>query len=149
MAGAGWVVEWADKWFYLNGCSLGKGVEVYDAEATAIVYGLQAALNSPMAQVAPWIHLCLDNLSVARAAGKITKGSSQKLFKQFRDTAKMWMDGGGKMTVNWIPSHSSIEGNEIADREAKKYANQKLEGAPEAKTLAHAKRTIKRHKYSA
>lgn len=59
-AGAGW----ADKWFYLNGCSLGKGAEVYDAEATAIVYGFQVALASPMAWVAPGIHLCLDNLSV-------------------------------------------------------------------------------------
>lgn len=48
-AGAGWVVKRADKWFYLNGCSLGKGAEVCDAEATAIVYGFQAALASPMA----------------------------------------------------------------------------------------------------
>ena len=48
-AGAGWVVKWADKWFYLNGCSLGKGAEAYDARATAVVHGLQAALTSPMA----------------------------------------------------------------------------------------------------
>lgn len=50
------------------------------------------------------------------------------------------------MTIYWILGRSGIEGNEIADKEPKKYANRELAGAPEAKTLAHAKRTIERHK---
>ena len=83
---------------------------------------------------------------MARAAGKTTGGSSQKLFKQFRDAAKIWMDSGKKMAVNWIPGHSGIEGNEIADKEAKKYAKRELAGTPEVRTFANAKRTIKRHK---
>ena len=78
--------------------------------------------------VASGIQLCLDNLSVARAAGKTTGGSSQKPFKQFRDAAKIWMDSRKKMTVNWIPGHSGIEGNEIADKEAKKYTNESSQG---------------------
>lgn len=41
-----------------------------------------------MARVVPGIHICLDNLSVARNAGQIPKGSSREIFKQFREAAK-------------------------------------------------------------
>ena len=128
----------------MNGFSLGINAEVYDAEALAMCGGLEAAISSPMARVASGIHICLDNLSVARDAGNTTKGSSQAAFKKFRDAAKGWLQSGKRMTVQWIPSHTGIEGNEIADQEAKKYAKVLPTPLTQAvQTLAHAKRVIR------
>ena len=84
--------------------------------------GLKHALKSPTARGAPGIHICIENLGVARNAGRIPKGSSQQAFKQFRDLAKNWSQTGKKLTVQWIPSHAGIEGNKLADQEAKKHA---------------------------
>ncbi len=50
---------------------------------------------------------------------------------------------GKKLTVQWISAHTGIEGNEIADKETKRYA--KIAPAPftqRVQTLAHAKRVI-------
>lgn len=54
------------------------------------------------------------------------------------------------MTVQWIPRHTGIEGNEIADKEARKQA--KLLPSAQARTvqtLSNAKRRIKKGKDNA
>ena len=109
--------------------------------------GLRQALKSPMARVAPGIHICLDNLGVARNAGGIPKSSSQNVFRQFRDLAEGWLQTGKELTVQWIPGHTGIEGNELANQEAKKYA--KLPSAAELsldQSINNAKRKIKKMK---
>ncbi len=111
--GVAWVFKWTDRWLGMNRFSLGANAEVYNAEALAILRGLEAAIARPMARLAPGIHICLDNLSVARNAGK---GSSQAAFKKFRDAAKGWLYTGKRLTVQWIPAQTRIEGNEIADK---------------------------------
>ena len=60
----------------MNGFSLGANAEVYDAETLAMLGGLEAAIASLMAMMAPVIHICLDILSIARKASKTTKRSS-------------------------------------------------------------------------
>ena len=60
---------------------------------------LRQALKSPIARVAPGIHIFLDNLGVARNTDGIFKSSSQKAFKQFGDLAKGWLQTGKKLTV--------------------------------------------------
>ena len=69
----------------MRGTPLGDRHELYGAEAVALLGGLKEALRSPIARVAPEIHICLDSLSVARDAGQSPKGSSQGIFKQFRE----------------------------------------------------------------
>lgn len=56
--------------------------------------GLNAALKSPMARVSLGLHICLDNLSVTRNAGLTPNGLSQEIFRQFREAAKSWLQGG-------------------------------------------------------
>lgn len=84
--------------------------------------GLEAALSSPMAGLASEIHVCTDNLNLAREAGSVPNGSSQAAFIRFREGAKSWLQKGKKISVQWVPSHTGIIGNKKADQEAKKYA---------------------------
>ena len=120
---------------------------MYDTEALAACGGLEAALTSPMITVAQGIHICLDNLSVAQAVGTNTKGSSQAAFLRFRELAGNWLGTGKHLSVQWIPGHVGIEGNKLADKEAKKYAKKRPNTAiQEVQTLAHAKRRIAQQK---
>ena len=84
---------------------------------------------------------------MARNAGEVPKSSSQKVFRQFRDLAEGWLQTGKEMSVQWIPGHTGIEGNELADQEAKKHA--KLPPAAELnleQSLSNAKRKIRKMK---
>ncbi len=85
---AGWVIEWVESLFSKEGAALGTAQEVYDAEVYAMTRGLDAALKAPMAQHASAIHICLDNLSIAKNAGRSPDGSSQATFIKFRKLAK-------------------------------------------------------------
>ena len=135
-------------WFSKGGTALGTTQEVYDAEAFAMTRGLEIALESPMARHAPAICICLDNLSVAKNAGKIPNGSSQAALIKFRELAKSWLAKEGKtLTVQWIPGHEGIKGNEIADSEARRYASKAVN--PQsciAQSLSNAKRQIRKSK---
>lgn len=92
---------------------------MYNAEARAILEGLRQALNSLIARLAPRIHICLDNLGVAHNADGVSKGSSQKVFREFRDLAKDWLQSSKQLTIQWIPGHTGIEKNKLADQEAR------------------------------
>lgn len=142
--GAAWVLKSNNVWIGKAGISLGKTTEVYDSEATAMCKGFEAALTHPATRGAPGIHVCLDNPSVAQNAGSVTQGSSQSVFKRFRDNAKWWLRSGKRLTVQWIPSHSGIIGNEIADLEARTHAKVlSTTGTQGSQTIASYKRTIR------
>lgn len=109
--------------------------------------GLEAALTSPMVEVSSGIHICTDNLNVAQKAGTIPKGSSQAGFARFKEAAQQWIRQGRKITVQWVPSHMGIQGNEKADIEAKKHADIIAAAVTEeTQTLAHAYRVIRQKK---
>ena len=144
--GARWVLSWVGSWHQKQGISLGKLIEIYDEEAIAMLEGLKQALKSPMARVAPGIHICLDNLGVARNAGGIPRTSSQEAFAQFRDLAKSWLQSGKELTVQWVPGHAGIEENELADRKAKKYAKLPPIAGLNLQSISSAKRKIRKMK---
>ncbi len=102
-AGAGWTINWVGNWDSTQGVPLGDTQQFYDAEVTTMLGGLNAALKSPMARVSLGLHICLDNLSVARNAGLTPKGSSQEIFRRFREAAKSWLQVGKRLSVQWIP----------------------------------------------
>ena len=116
------MLNWVGSWYSRRGISLGNAYEIYDAEVIAMLEGLKQAFSSPITRVPHGIHICLDNLGVARKSSLIPEGSCQDNFKQFRNLAKEWLQTGKEMTVQWIPSHAGIEGNEMADKEAKKHS---------------------------
>ena len=123
---------------------MGKINEVYDAEAIVMLEGLRHALKSLMARVAPGIHIYSDNLGVARNAGEISRSSSPKAFRQFRDLAKDWLQTGKELTVQWVPGYAGIERNELANQEAKKYAKRPpVAGLNLYQSISSAKRKIR------
>ena len=64
--GTVWIICWKKQWLGKNGFSIGRHVEVYDAEVMRICGGLEAAVSSPMIRVVLSIHICTDNLNVAQ-----------------------------------------------------------------------------------
>lgn len=145
--GAAWTIECKCQWFGTNGFPLGANAEVYDAEIIALYGGLEAALSSPMAELASEIYICTDNLNIAKEAGSVRNGSSQAAFIRVREGVKSWLQRGKNVSVQWVPSHMGIIGNEKADQEAKRYAA--IPPTPMTlgvQTLAHACRAIRERK---
>lgn len=100
-----------------------------------------------MARVSPGLNICPDNLSVARNAGLTPKGSTQEVFKRFRETAKNWLQTGKRMSVQWITGHMGIEGNEIADNETKIHAKTPPNiTTQKTQSLSNVKRLLKSRK---
>lgn len=82
--GTAWVLQWKGKWLGMNGFSLERHSEVYDAAVMGICGGWDAAITSPIIVSASSIHICTDNLNVAQQAGTIPSGSIHDGFKKFK-----------------------------------------------------------------
>ena len=74
--GATWTIEWKGQWSGTNWFTLDANAKVYDAEIIGLCKGLEASLSSPMAGLASEIHICTDNLNIAKEAGSVLNGSS-------------------------------------------------------------------------
>lgn len=107
---------------------LGKLNEIYDAEVHAVLYGIKTVIDLPTARFANDLWILLDNYSVVSGLTRnTTPKSSQVIFAEITEAVKLWKSRKrlphtrtGMVRIHWIPGHSGIKGNEIADREAKK-----------------------------
>ena len=61
--------------------------------------GFEITLDFLMARHALAIHICLDNLSVAKNAGKIPNVSNQATFTKSRELAKTCLAKEGKTVI--------------------------------------------------
>ncbi len=107
-------------------------------------------LEGLMAGLASEIHVCTDNLNIAKKAGSVPNGSSQASFIRFREGVKSWLQKGKKVAVQWVSSQMRIIENEKSDQEAKKYEavspTLMINGV---QTLVHAQRVIREKKNQA
>lgn len=144
--GTAWVLRWNGQWLGTNEFSLGRYTEVYDAEVMGICGGLEAAVTSPMAGAISSIHICTDSLSIAKQAGTIPNGSRQDGFRKFKQLTENWLSKGKKVSVQWVPAHMGIKGNDIADAEAKRYAENtpSISAVEERHTLVFARRAARK-----
>ncbi|KAI1004251.1 hypothetical protein K3495_g3960 [Podosphaera aphanis] len=98
--------------------------------AAAVLTALETAIDLPSVRFANNLWVLLDNLDLARQPLSIPTCSSQELFSRFASKAREWpqrsrlphaLPGGVK--IHWIPDHSEILGNTLADAAAKEAMN--------------------------
>ncbi|EED16646.1 conserved hypothetical protein [Talaromyces stipitatus ATCC 10500] len=154
-AGGGYIRFQAHNQFLRSSLSYGHRKEVFDAEAEAALAGAQAAIAYSTAQFATNLWICLDNLEVATRLLSPSTGSSQEAFESFRTLAAGWPlrerlphTKSGSVQIRWVPGHTKIPENEVADSAAKEGAASTLP-SPCKSLYASLKRHAKTQSLSA
>ena len=95
---------------------------VFAAELTAMC--LSAVEVQEKSEHHIW-NLYADSQAAIKAIDKPFRQSGQSIIKEFLDTIDMAVAENSELQVAliWVPGHYDIEGNEIADTEAKKSCN--------------------------
>jgi ribonuclease HI len=127
--GGGFAVFQAGHQFLHSSFPLGPNKDVFDAEAEAALAGLKAAISLETARFATNLWVILDNLEVALRLLSPSTGSSQRVFKTFCELASTWPlrerlphTNRGSVQIRWVPGHTHIPENEVADHAAEEGA---------------------------
>ncbi|KAI0994497.1 hypothetical protein K3495_g13685 [Podosphaera aphanis] len=130
-AGSGYVIYQLDLKVCSGAVPLGISKEIFDAEAYAALCGIQKAVGLSSARFANNVWVFLDNLQVALQLLSLPYCStSQSIFLKAIEFANKWKTrerlphtSEGQVKIRWVPGHSGVEGNKLADLEAKKGAS--------------------------
>jgi ribonuclease HI len=122
----------------------GDRVEVFDAEARAAVAGIIDTMSCRAAYHATNIWICLDNQEVALRLFTPFLGSSADTFQEACALQADWAarPRKGTIRVRWVPGHSQVPGNELADALARRGALQPPPPASSPHSWASLKRYI-------
>ncbi|KAI0997828.1 hypothetical protein K3495_g10361 [Podosphaera aphanis] len=90
-AGGGFVIFQLGRIIQTKAFPLGKGKEIYDAEANAALRGIQAALALSTTRFSNNLWVFIDNFEVAKKLSKLaTTTSSQEIFIDALEAVKQW-----------------------------------------------------------
>ncbi|KAI1001476.1 hypothetical protein K3495_g6722 [Podosphaera aphanis] len=128
--GGGYAVYQLGRLMQTKAFPLGKSIEIYNAEAYAALKGIEDACALSTTRFSKNLWLFTDNLEVAKKlATKAATSSSQENFidaleadRGCKTQTVFPQIGEGEIKVRWVPSHAEIEGNELANSEAKRGA---------------------------
>ena len=117
------------------GFALGKGYEVFDAELLGVVRALQVA--EKVGDQRP-VTILLDSQAAIARLRHTQPGPGQALAIQAHAIAKRLHTQGRQPTIQWVPGHAGVEGNEKADQVAKQAASKPPGKGPKEISLAFA-----------
>lgn len=134
--GAGFVIFQHGRLVCSGASPLGSSIEVEDAEVRAALQGIKAAIALPTTRFSKDLWVFIDNRNVAnKILSKTPVFSSQSTYSETIEITKLWKTrerlphiSEGEINIRWVPSHSGIHGNHLADIEAKKGASMHYNG---------------------
>ncbi|EED17356.1 conserved hypothetical protein [Talaromyces stipitatus ATCC 10500] len=154
-AGGGYIGIQAHYQFLRSSLSYRHGKEVFNIEVEAALADAQAAIAYPTAQFATNLWICLDNLEVIMHLLSPSTGSSQEVFESFHTLAAAWLlrerlphTKSGSIQIRWVPGHTKISENKVADLAAKEGAIS-IPPSPYKSSYASLKRYAKTQSLSA
>jgi ribonuclease HI len=116
IAGAGYEIMEGQVTLHQDSIHLGGDLTVFQAEALAIKYASDWLLSQNLNTNKNKINFYCDNLAIVKSLG-FWSVSSKTLNLCIRSL--ILLSARFKVSIHWIPSHSGIEGNDMADILAK------------------------------
>ncbi|ODM21086.1 hypothetical protein SI65_04139 [Aspergillus cristatus] len=139
-AGIAWKTEGDSQW-HIKGRPMGKGAEVFDAELVGVVEALQEAEKQATRDP---VTILLDSQAAIARLRHTRVGPGQVAAIEAANLAQGLVSRGQAVTIQWVPAHCGVEGNEKADQAAKAAATRPpipTGGTQGQLSLAHLRRT--------
>ena len=125
--------------------SLGGGVTAFDAELSALVRGIELCYLQASPRVA--FNIFTNSQAAIIRLQDDRPGPSQKTASRGIVFAKGAYRKGASISVNWVPGHAGVLGNEVADQWAVDAATREMrasKGKEDGRGIIHADRTVSR-----
>ncbi len=148
--GTGAAVVWKleNSWL-MQKVTLGKNKEIFDAEmwgvSEAVKVAEQSCLRSLHLSV---ISIFCDSQHVINRLKVMDCKAGQALKAQIYQKVERLIQQGYEISLHWVPSHSKVEGNEMADKAAREAAEGERIQMDRWTSLTHLKRQITEAKKS-
>ncbi|KAF8730607.1 Reverse transcriptase (RNA-dependent DNA polymerase), partial [Rhizoctonia solani] len=119
--GLGYIVKYGHKILARNSHSIGPRANIYYAEMLGIAMCLNSAARIAEQVQAKRIIIYCDNQAAVKAISSLHRHPAQYASRAFHQHAQEFLekDPSRHITVKWLPGHSKIDGNELADEAAK------------------------------